>query len=1060
MTEPTPKNLDKKNIFDQYVYFLNRYQEKYGEKTVVLMQVGGFYELYGVDNDKMKIGSVKEISAILHIEMTRRNKEIKENTRKNHLMAGFPLVAITKFLDILIDNQYTVVIVDQEGTAKDKVKASEKLHRKVVSIESPGTRLVSNEEEHKYLVHIHFEGYKRTRKTIGKKINYQPTLVGFSAIDVTTGENNVYEISNSIEDQNYALDEVYRYLQIHQPKELIISTNNLDMGYEELKNYLDLRDNNVHINYNDIPNSYYKLSYQKTFLEKLFPAKNNMLSVIEYLNLEKTPIALLSYIMLLQFAYEHNEILVNNLQCPIIWRNEQHLLLANNAISQLELTNKNNQSRFGSVLNMLNLTSTNMGRRLFKDRLLNPIVDASWLEDRYSKIDLFLKDDFWRNISEKLNGIIDLSRITRRIELGLLSPNGFNMLYNSYQNVKDLLLELPDQILPSPDFREKFQTYLDYLDSTLDWDETCKYVDVDKIVDNIFKDGYNKDLDEISQKIKLQHKYLDAMVNKMSYAVNGIHGTQVVQKKFTDSSGYFFSITSTRYKAMIKTLKENPIEYKVADKKFKLTDETFKIIRKNTGATQFNLTCESLEEISSSLDESIKELKQMINGTVKITKNEEGERETIRTPGVYLKFMIDLFDRFQQMFTNINQLIAEVDVYTASAKASVKYHLSRPKIINNTDNSFIRAIKIRHPLIEQLNSNSSYVSHNLQLGDTKNIIEINKETDIITEKDIQTDTNTDTDTDTDIPTMDGLLLFGINACGKSSLMKAVGVNLVMAQAGMFVASESFTYSPYHQILTRIIGNDNIFKGLSSFAVEMSELRGILSRADNRTLVLGDEICHGTETISGISIVAASLSQLSEKNSHYIFATHLHKLAELPEVTSLKNLKIYHLHVDYDPETHLLVYRRDMQPGPGSPIYGIEVARAMDLDQDLITKANKIRQKLMDQSSELVSSKQSRYNSNVYVDQCMIATCKNRAEDTHHIKFQCTADHHGFIDATHKNEPKNLVPLCKECHQAVHAGKININGYLETSVGIILDYNLSPNDNIKETNFIFKRRKKL
>ena len=62
----------------------------------------------------------------------------------------------------------------------------------------------------------------------------------------------------------------------------------------------------------------------------------------------------------------------------------------------------------------------------------------------------------------------------------------------------------------------------------------------------------------------------------------------------------------------------------------------------------------------------------------------------------------------------------------------------------------------------------------------------------------------------------------------------------MAQAGFFVPCSSFEYSPYSSIFTRILNNDNIFRGQSYFAVEMSELRGILLRANEK--LLGDELC--------------------------------------------------------------------------------------------------------------------------------------------------------------------------------------------------------------------------
>ena len=131
----------------------------------------------------------------------------------------------------------------------------------------------------------------------------------------------------------------------------------------------------------------------------------------------------------------------------------------------------------------------------------------------------------------------------------------------------------------------------------------------------------------------------------------------------------------------------------------------------------------------------------------------------------------------------------------------------------------------------------------------------------------------------------GILLYGTNAVGKTSLIKALGISVIMAQSGMYVPCESFTYSPYKYIFTRIIGNDNIFKGLSTFGVEMSELRVILNNCDNNSLILGDELCSGTETDSALSIFNASIEVMSERKSNFMFATHFH---ELPHLKSMKN----------------------------------------------------------------------------------------------------------------------------------------------------------------------------
>lgn len=1001
---PNPPNkFPKPVIFHLYMWYFNYFQEKYGEKTITLMQVGGFYECYGVDNDKMKMGMAKEIGALLHIEVTRRNKEVRQNSIENYLMAGFPLAALSKYIDILMDGQYTVVVIDQEGTAKDKENVKDLCPRHIAEIYSPGTYLDNDQYQHlddnKYLVQIHLEGYQRTKKDQHLRVNYQPMVIGLAAIDVTTGESDVYEVSNNLDDSNFALDEIYRYLQTHQPKEILLTTNNLEMTQQDLESYLDLQGScqiRCQVSYNEVPKNYYKLSYQKQCLEKIFPNRGNMLGVIEYLNLEKSPSALLAYLLLLQFTYEHNEILVQNLKRPKTWENESHLLLANNAISQLDLAN-HNRNKLGSVVNLLNMTSTSMGRRLFRQRLLNPISNPIKINQRYQKVDQLLENNFWQEVELKLNGMLDLDRLHRRIEMSILSPNGLNLLWGSYEQVNDLLEILPDEYLPYNNFRTDFEQYTKYLKDTLDFDETCRYVKIDDIKDNIFKHGFNKRLDELSNDIRRYDRYLKVMIQKMSALIEDKKGTSVVNMKYNDSVGYYLGVTQIRFKKFLEGIKKydgGELNYQVEDRKFKINEHTFRILKNNKDRT-CHVTSDEVIEISNELDAKVKALQQEI-------------------VVVYRDFFENLQKQYNSLFENMSRMIGEVDTYKSCAKSSVKFGYCRPSVIPKTD-SFIHAVNFRHPLVERINQHTDYVPHSIQLG---------KPTD---------DLNLP-----NVPDMDGLLLYGLNASGKSTCMKAMGINLVMAQAGMYVAAESFTYAPYSKILTRILSNDNIFKGLSSFAVEMSELRGIIARADNSSLILGDEICHGTETISGVSIVASSLQRLSDRKAHYIFATHLHQLTDLELVKGLPRLGVYHMHVEYIPKTHQLLYYRDLREGPGNPLYGIEVARAMDLDEDFLTLANKIRQEMMDQSPDLVPHHTSRYNANVYVNNCLLCETA-KAQDTHHIKFQCTADSNGMIGAMHKHEAKNLVPLCKECHVKVHQGLIEVRGYLETSSGLLLDY---------------------
>ena len=286
-----------------------------------------------------------------------------------------------------------------------------------------------------------------------------------------------------------------------------------------------------------------------------------------------------------------------------------------------------------------------------------------------------------------------------------------------------------------------------------------------------------------------------------------------------------------------------------------------------------------------------------------------------------------------------------------------------------------------------------------------------------------------------------MLVFGINSSGKSSLMKSAGISVVMAQAGLFVPASEYKFSPYHSLYTRITGNDNLFKGLSSFALEMVELKAILKRATPQTLVIGDEVCRGTEHISGNAIVATTLINLAKSNSSFIFATHLHELANMERIKKLEKVKSFHLSISYDQVKDEIIYDRKLKPGSGDNIYGITVARHIIHDKEFIDLALEIKNELLETHSSMISGKTSRYNSDILIYQCQVCGEKDKVGhisnlETHHINFQKDCEN-GFVkNKPHlrKNDKSNLVILCNECHDKLHSNEIKITGTTMSSSG--------------------------
>ena len=112
----------------------------------------------------------------------------------------------------------------------------------------------------------------------------------------------------------------------------------------------------------------------------------------------------------------------------------------------------------------------------------------------------------------------------------------------------------------------------------------------------------------------------------------------------------------------------------------------------------------------------------------------------------------------------------------------------------------------------------------------------------------------------------------------------------------------------HTMFTRISGNDDYLRGKSSFALEVEELNTILRESNDRSIVLGDELCRGTEHVSGTALVGAGIHTLIEKRVPFVFATHLHDIPTISVVKPLIEsgmLRVSHLRVRRDADTNVL-----------------------------------------------------------------------------------------------------------------------------------------------------------
>jgi len=962
-------------LIDEYLALQDKYQAKYGNKTIVLYECGQFFEIYGVVNETESLGKIYEIADITNLSVSKRNNKYAPVSKKNPLMAGFPNHSFEKWKNILLDNNYTVIKIEQDkhGT-KDPV-------RRVTEIVSPGINMESNNFSNQ-LMSLYLEEIKTNVETI--------LYAGLSTIDITTGENNIYEIKSNKNDNNYVLDEIFRCIQSYNPSEIIINTENISIKQDTIIKYLELEGRTYHFNnYKD--NTYLlENKYKIPFLEKLFP-KHNMISIVDYLDLDRIYWGLSSYIYLLQFSYEHNESILNKLIKPKIWETKDYLILSYDSINQLNIIPNRNlrlTTKYDSLLNLLDLTSTSLGKRMLKHSLINPIIDNDELNKRYNLIEIFRTkiniNPLYTEFENFLEKIFDIEKLHRRMTIGLLNPASFSNLDISYKFIiktLDLIGTIDNDklsnILPKSHNIETFHNFIDDYTKKLNM-TIINGCTLNNIKKSIFAKGIYDSIDTLQKKIDNCYLFFDKVRESFAKVID--IKKESVDLKDSDRDGFHFSTTKKRA-SILKT---------------KLNSSDLKAISFNIDGKQLSINPSTIEyKTSSSITKlfspEIKNYSEQLNFY---------QLKMMRLCTEQFKLLLVEYDeKYGDTLKAIVEFISYLDYIKSCAKVSLKYGYNKPVINNKYDKSYIECQDLRHPIIEKINSDVEYIPNDVDLGNNTN----------------------------------GMLLYGVNAVGKSSYMKSVGLSVVMAQAGMYVPATSFEYFPYKYIFTRISGNDNIFKGQSTFAVEMSELRSIIKRSDSHSLILGDELCSGTETISGLSIVAAGVITLEKLKSCFIFATHLHQLSSLEEITILDKVKNFHMETIYDEKEKKLIYNRKLKEGSGNAIYGLEVARAMNLDKSFIHLANTIRKKILNIEDDIIPKKTSTYNSDIIIDTCKI--CFKKCEEIHHIKPQCIADENNIIDGHSKNIKHNLIQLCHQCHQLVENGDLEISGYIQTSKGI-------------------------
>jgi len=254
-------------------------------------------------------------------------------------------------------------------------------------------------------------------------------------------------------------------------------------------------------------------------------------------------------------------------------------------------------------------------------------------------------------------------------------------------------------------------------------------------------------------------------------------------------------------------------------------------------------------------------------------------------------------DRLQGMA----RALATLDVLGSFADTAARDGYVRPDLV---DEPLLNLCASRHPVVERRLPAGKFIPNDVLLDARQRVI----------------------------------LLTGPNMAGKSTILRQLGLCVVLAQAGAFVPASAATIGIVDRVFTRVGASDNLGLGQSTFMVEMSETSAILHAATGRSLVLLDEIGRGTATYDGVAIAWAVTEHLHDRvGCQTVFATHYHELTQLSETLA----HVRNVNVAVREDGHAIVFLYHLEPGGADRSYGIHVGRLAGLPPQVVARAEEV-----------------------------------------------------------------------------------------------------------------------
>ena len=588
------------------------------------------------------------------------------------------------------------------------------------------------------------------------------------------------------------------------------------------------------------------------------------------LGLEDYDCGIISAGALLQYLLETQKNSLSNLTHITPYVTGKYMLLDSATRRNLELceTLREKQKR-GSLLWVLDKTKTAMGARMLRKCVEQPLIDKKEIVLRLDAVEELKNQAISREeIREYLSPVYDLERLLTKITYGTANPRDLTAFKTSLEMlppIRYLLEEMQSDLLK--------EIYKD-MDSLEDLCSLLKSAIRDEPPiamkeGNIIRDGYNEEVDKL-RRAKSDGKDWLAKLENEEREKTGIKNLKI---KYNKVFGYYLEVTNS-YKSMV------PDYY----------------TRKQT-----------LANAERYITPELKELEDMILGAE--DKLYALEYELYCSVRDQIASQVDRIQRTAKA-------VAWLDTFASLALVAERNGYVRPNI---NEKGVIDIKDGRHPVVERMIPNGTFIANDTYLDDKKHRISI---------------------------------ITGPNMAGKSTYMRQTALIALMAQVGSFVPASKANIGLSDRIFTRVGASDDLASGQSTFMVEMTEVANILRNATSRSLLILDEIGRGTSTFDGLSIAWAVIEYISDSRllgAKTLFATHYHELTELEG--KISNVNNYCIAVKEKGDD--IVFLRKIVKGGADKSYGIQVAKLAGVPDLVIERAKEIVEEL---SNEDITAK--------------------------------------------------------------------------------------------------------